>query len=342
MTIHFKVQKDIDINDWQKIADKCDYATFFHTPLWSKIFTETFPHMKIAVMKFTFEDDTLVVFPMIRMAQLRMAQLRMAQLRMAQPGPLQPSTHVSNAGYVYGGWICNHQLTFEQGMKIVVWIKKNIKNLYWLTNPFDKSLVNFDFFGVGEIKDEFTQYIDLSLGYETIWKQFSRTHRQEINKAQRKGVTFRMAKSIDDWRKYYAVYLDSIDRWGYKAKFVYPFGLFENMFACQSDNIKLYLAIVNGKVVSGALALFHNKHVVGWHGSTFKEFFSYHPWYLLMNQITKDACKGGYRWFDFNPSGGHEGVIKNKKGFGTTKIPLKIITKSSDRILNKILRTLFK
>ncbi len=325
--MQFQIQEDVDFEEWQRIADQCDYATFFHTPMWSKIFSDTFPNMEIAAKKFTFDDDTFVIFPMIRMAQ---------------SSPLQPPMLISNAAYVYGGWICASQLSSEYGVKIVEWIKENIKNLFWLTNPFDKSLVDLDLSSVGEIQEDFTQYIDLSIGYETIWQQFSRTYRQEVNQAQRKGVTFRIAKSIEDWREYYEVYQDSIDRWGDKARFVYPLGLFENMFGFQSEKIKLYLALVDEKVVSGALVFLHNQHVVGWHGATLKDYFSYHPWHLLMNQITKDACNNGYQWFDFNPSGGHKGVVKHKKGFGTIKLPLKSITKRSTGVLNKISQTFSK
>jgi lipid II:glycine glycyltransferase (peptidoglycan interpeptide bridge formation enzyme) len=40
----------------------------------------------------------------------------------------------------------------------------------------------------------------------------------------------------------------------------------------------------------------------------------------LLYEVIKDACEQGYFWFDFNPSGGHEGVKSFKKGFGCSTL----------------------
>ncbi len=323
-----EVREEIDYEEWQRVADQCDYATFFHSPMWSKIFSDTFPHVKVATKTFILEKNTCVVFPMIQMAAT---------------GLLQPPTFISNAAYVYGGWICAKQLVTEQHLDIIKWTNENIKNFIWSSNPYDQSLLGVDLSDVGEIKNDFTQCMDTSVGYDAIWRKISRSHRKDIKQAQRKGVTFKIATCIEDWQEYYRVYQDSTKRWGDNANYIYPLRLFENMFRTQSEDIKLYLALVDGKIVSGALVFFHNKHVVGWHGATLKEFFSFHPWHFLMNEITKDVCKGKYRWFDFNPSGsGGNGVVKHKAGFGTQTLPLTRITKHSGGVLTRISRTISK
>jgi lipid II:glycine glycyltransferase (peptidoglycan interpeptide bridge formation enzyme) len=40
---------------------------------------------------------------------------------------------------------------------------------------------------------------------------------------------------------------------------------------------------------------------------------------LLYAQIIRDAHNQGYRYFDFNPSGGHEGVVHFKESFGAVR-----------------------
>ena len=37
------------------------------------------------------------------------------------------------------------------------------------------------------------------------------------------------------------------------------------------------------------------------------------PLTLLMAEIIRDACSSGHRWFDFNPSGGLEGVANRSR-----------------------------
>jgi lipid II:glycine glycyltransferase (peptidoglycan interpeptide bridge formation enzyme) len=41
--------------------------------------------------------------------------------------------------------------------------------------------------------------------------------------------------------------------------------------------------------------------------------------------MIRHAVEHGYRWFDFNPSGGHEGVQKFKARFGTVPLSCPMI-----------------
>ena len=46
-----KVFNQISCDEWQETANKCEYATFFHTPAWSRNFIKTYPRFKIATKK---------------------------------------------------------------------------------------------------------------------------------------------------------------------------------------------------------------------------------------------------------------------------------------------------
>jgi hypothetical protein len=58
---------------------------------------------------------------------------------------------------------------------------------------------------------------------------------------------------------------------------------------------------------------------------------------LLIFEIIKNACELQYEWFDFNPSGGKEGVKAFKRSFGTLELSCPMILKNSltNSILNK-------
>ena len=49
----------------------------------------------------------------------------------------------------------------------------------------------------------------------------------------------------------------------------------------------------------------------------------------LIYESIKDACEQGYSGFDFNPSGGHEGVKEFKKRFGTEELPCPVLENKS-------------
>jgi hypothetical protein len=46
---------------------------------------------------------------------------------------------------------------------------------------------------------------------------------------------------------------------------------------------------------------------------------------LLMAEAIRDASLRGYRWFDFNPSGGHAGVQDFKRRFGAIPLAAPVI-----------------
>ncbi|GAI41745.1 unnamed protein product [marine sediment metagenome] len=89
-----KVFNNVDLNEWQEIANKCKYSTFFHTPTWSKIFIETYPNMKIATKKFVLDDQTRVILPLVNI------RTRIGLF----------SSYFSNIAGVYGGIISERKI----------------------------------------------------------------------------------------------------------------------------------------------------------------------------------------------------------------------------------------
>lgn len=311
----FEVSNNVDLQEWQQIANQCEYATFFHTPTWFKIFAQTYPNMSIATVKFTF-DDAIAIFPMMKISR--------------QVGFWDFPTYISNPAGVYGGWISKQALNQKQSLEIINWVRKNRKNIVWRINPFDNSLLNLTLSKTIKFKEDFTQCLDLNVEHEKLRRNFSRGHKYNIRKAKRNDLNCKIAKTIEEWNEYYKVYQNSLNRWGDKTTSNYPFSLFENAWNSNSKNLKLYLVFKNDKIISGILVLFHNNHSVLWHGATLKEFYHFHPWHFLCDQIIKDAYQHHYKWVDFNPSGGHQGVVSNKKGFGTTKIQTNVFKQESN------------
>ena len=102
--------------------------------------------------------------------------------------------------------------------------------------------------------------------------------------------------------------------------------MFEIIYERHSPQIKLWLAHIDGKAVSGAICFYNNKHVVYWHGASLSDHAALRPANLLQAQLIEDAYRNGFWWYDFNPSGGLEGVEKFKTSFGARKLPAEMIT----------------
>lgn len=141
---------------------------------------------------------------------------------------------------------------------------------------------------------------------------------------------------MSDWQQYYHVYENTLLRWGDRASSRHSWEIFNEMFQRNSANIKLWLAINKDEVVvAGAIIFYAKKHVVYWHGAALGEYFCFRPVNLLFYEIIKNTCAKRYSWFDFNPSGGHEGVVRFKKSFGAKTVcyPIITITKSTKSMI---------
>jgi hypothetical protein len=49
------------------------------------------------------------------------------------------------------------------------------------------------------------------------------------------------------------------------------------------------------------------------------ESTNFRPYEFAYHELLKHYADAGYKWFDFNPSAGLEGVVKFKEKFGTDK-----------------------
>ena len=68
---------------------------------------------------------------------------------------------------------------------------------------------------------------------------------------------------------------------------------------------------------------YHNKHCVEWHASFLSDYFKYGIRNFLVHNLILDANAKCYKYYDFNPSGGHEGTMRFKESFGPERLPVK-------------------
>jgi lipid II:glycine glycyltransferase (peptidoglycan interpeptide bridge formation enzyme) len=85
------------------------------------------------------------------------------------------------------------------------------------------------------------------------------------------------------------------------------------------EKIQLWIARLDNKAIGGAWIFYHHDTVVYWHGVKEPSFQQVHGTHLLLTTIIEHASHQGLHWFDFNPSGGYDGVVHFKEGFGPEK-----------------------
>jgi CelD/BcsL family acetyltransferase involved in cellulose biosynthesis len=298
-------------SEWDQVWGACENATFFHSREWTEVWAAyTAGKMRPQPKMVEFNDRTSALIPICQERKY---------------GGLLDVAISSPAG-TYGGWISSDELSPEHARLLYDLMIKSYPDLAWRLNPYDRSLHQLAI--PKSIPDE-TQTIDLEEGFDAAVQRWSKGHRKAVRQAQSLGVSIAQAATEDEWKQYYDVYAETLQRWGDSATSRYGWGLFKSLFGMKSEHIKLWTATHSGRMIAGCVIFYAKRHVAGWHASTLSDCFEFRPQHYLNYEILKDACDRGYRWYDLNPSGGHERVKEMKKHFGPTILPAPMISNVS-------------
>ncbi len=293
--------------EWDLIWTDCNYSTYFHSREWAEIWS-VYTNGRICpnpiVIKFS--DGKKALLPLSIQKRFK--------------GLIR--NYISSPAGTFGGWVSADDLSVEHAALLTKYLLNKTGNLFWRLNPYDKLV--FQVYKDAN-RDDATTMINLSAGFDSICKGWTRGHASAARKARKEGVNIKLASNQYDWQSYFKAYEDSLYRWGENATSKYGWELFHEIFRRKSSHVKLWLAIYQNIVVAGALCFYAKKHVVYWHGAALSDYFYVRPVNLIMYEAIKDACEQGLTWFDFNPSGGHKGVMAFKKSFGAEELKAPVI-----------------
>jgi len=288
--------------EWDSIWSACDYATFFHSRDWSEIWSSySKGRWRPDARLLTFSDQSQALLPLASRKQLKGLGRRYA----------------SSPGGTFGGWVSAEALQAAHGEALVQWMTHKLGRLEWRLNPYDPLTRQME---IPVTTVDETHAVDLSGGMGALGNGGAK-----VKKAVREGVTVSVAESEDDWRRYFGVYEESLRRWGEQASSRYRWELFDDIRQRRSPWVKLWLARLHQQVIAGALCFYSRRHAVYWHGAALEAHFQLRPVNLLMHEAMRDACERGCLWFDFNPSGAHDGVKAFKKSLGGQPLPSSVV-----------------
>jgi hypothetical protein len=313
-----RVLRNVDDDFWLAVAAKSESATFFHTPQWSALVTSSHAGCRDVSVGALLRDGVRVVLPL---------------LDRGRSGRGLFHHLVSGFAGCYGGLIADGPVAPDRQPELYAALlsTRRVDSLQLTENPLAASPVLPPHF---RARPEATQLLALDAGWPAVAGEFSRGNRGNIRRGRARGVVTRLAATLDDYRAYYALYERSLARWGARATSRYPWGLFENGYQLglrSPETQRLWLAEADDRVMAGAWVFYWNGHAVYWHGATDVRFAAQRPANVLHADIIRDACEREYRWYDFSPSGGHEGVARFKAGFGCTTRPLRVWSYRSTR-----------
>ncbi len=294
---------------WLDICANDSTATFFHTPLWAECFSAN--HVSCA-RQLVFNDGNSVILPLT----YQYATKKLTKVYQSMPA------------CTFGGWLSIDNLT-EQHYKVLIDHLQKFTDLTFRENPYNLKLNSID---LKHATDDFTYSINIKQGYEAFWKHSDYSHRKAVKKAEKEGITIIASEDDSMWDAYFDIYQASIDRWKGREIFSgvsYSKDFVKNIRSLSKEYRTLWLAQYDSKIVAGIICFYWNQHAVAWHGAGLENYFTLRPNNLLYNTAIHDACQKGFTWFDCNPSGKIDGVIKFKKYLGAVELRSRVIVKKS-------------
>lgn len=309
---------------WMAFLYKCSSSTFFHTPYWYKVW-QAYMGYQYEARLFTFSDNQKIIFPLAWRPRVK------GLFKEVLSGP---------AG-VYGGPLSPQPISKEKFSRIWHHLKQDFDSLNVRVCPYQEM-------GVDEFvnkKDDITQTL-LVTGNEIdeIINGYSKNHKRSFRTSKKYEIKISCTDSIEEWQEYHALYQECVKRWGENATNAYDFRLFELIRNLPSNFFKLWICKYKGNLVAGALVFYFNKSAIYWHGATDANFYTLKPMHLLQTSIIESLVKGDLsKWYDFNPSGGHEGVVRFKRGFGAEVLKSDIVSFQSTnmKLLSSLRKSLY-
>jgi hypothetical protein len=166
--------------------------------------------------------------------------------------------------------------------------------------------------------EETTHVLHLTRPYDALFREFSNTTRNQIRRAERKGVVVRIAASTSDVLTYYALYEKVI---GEKKNWnmIYKRSLFDELFSLK-DNIILLVAEINQVAIGGGWFVRDGNSLFYWQSAMNYEYKDCFPHYAIVNCAIQYACDASLLSFNMGTSG-TPSLEQFKSFWGARKVP---------------------
>lgn len=312
--------KPINEEEWDALIGACDGANAFHSTEWARALEEAFPQYRTERWAATRGGERAALWSGFSFAPAPFFSFSEA-LPWSLPGgllPLQPlsDTDIEEALYA---WEKAAKSRGQCGLT--------------LTCPMDESVLKRAGFSLKERKT--THRLRLPADAETLWNNYKGNARTDIRKARKSGVTTREAEGEADAAAFYAIYAETMRRFGSPAK---PFGLVRRL--ALSPIGRLVVAEREGRIAAGLLMLHYAREASIWMAAGMLESRPFAANRLLYDEALRWAVERGYEHVDFGASPHDQpGVAAFKASFGASAFQFGVWEKALSPVRFRLWRT---
>ncbi|MCD6477001.1 MAG: peptidoglycan bridge formation glycyltransferase FemA/FemB family protein [Candidatus Aenigmarchaeota archaeon] len=294
--------KENDFSDWNKFIQRNLNSTFFHTIEWKNVIEKTYGYKP---KYFTLYDDNEIkaVFPLFHVKSFLTNKLLSLPFSFAA-GPLYVS-----------------EKYLDKLIEYIIHSYNNFLEIRTIRYLPQKIIVKYS------LHEKFNNYVsllDITHGFEFVWNNMSKKHRNAIRKSKKHGVIVSEVSSKDELKTYFNIKNKlSARKHGIPAE---PLKYYYNLWdiLSPSNKVKIFYAYYKGKVIGGIILFLHKDEVLYVSGASDEKYLYYQPYNALIWKAIKWSCENNYKKFNFGISSvNNTGLLEFKKRWGTNnfKIP---------------------
>lgn len=162
-----------------------------------------------------------------------------------------------------------------------------------------------------------TRVLPVDLGYERAASAFSATIRNQVRKAERRGVRVRIGAGAEDVRAYHRLHEELVASREWRGH-RYPLPLLMEL-AAMTEAVRLLVAEWEGNVIAGKLFLRDPDTVFYWQGAVDPRFHHLHASRAILDEAVRWAADAGAAALDLGGSAGIASLAAYKEAWGATR-----------------------
>jgi Acetyltransferase (GNAT) domain len=173
-----------------------------------------------------------------------------------------------------------------------------------------------------------THTVDLSGGFDAVWKRCAGTVRTRCRHAERMGVTVERDDSGRLMPVFYALYQRSVERWArqqheplwlarFRAQRRDPWEKFQTVAERLGTACRVWVAWLAGEPLAAEIVLAHGQQTTGWRAALDKQAGGRTgATQLLVCRALEEACDAGHRFFHLGDSAPSSTLARTKQHYG--------------------------
>ncbi|RMD86147.1 MAG: GNAT family N-acetyltransferase [Candidatus Dadabacteria bacterium] len=311
--------KEVDRKSWNHVLENSRLSTVFHTLEWIEVVTKTF-NLEETLIIGREDGEPVCIFPFFK---------GKSYIFNIYGSPI-PET-----GAMYGGplWLENREM--QESIMKEFHLDRGLFTSYFLKLPPHYPTEIFKRLSY-EIEPVPNFILDLNRPSEDIWNSISKKARNSVRKAKKSGIEI-VEGAYRDIQEYHQMHLETC-----KRNSLNPLDLAflrELVRGLSSRGmLKILLAKLNDKTLSGSIFLFHKKSILYFMGDSYSEYLKLNPNDLIQWHIIETGANTGYETYDLGGAG-PPGITSFKKKWGGTETPFYRVFKGTP--VTRIFRDLY-